>query len=95
MSVHPLSRYCFAVLVASDPLSHVLLFAMIFALPNCARFPDDEILLRLSHYLLANHSVPWTNKDLAALTGIEPSEYDRTVVIITTEKITNWLVNCR
>jgi hypothetical protein len=62
---------------------------------NCARFPDDEIILRLSHYLLANHAVPWTSKDLAALEGIEPYEYDRTVVTITTEKINNWLVNCR
>ena len=61
----------------------------------CNPFPDDEVLHRLSHHLLANDMVPWTSKDLVGLRGIEPSEYDRIVVDITTEKINTWLVNTR
>ncbi len=53
------------------------------------------MLLHLSHFIIENHSVPLNNKDVTTLAGTDPSEYDRTMAEIATEKITNWLVNCR
>ena len=75
------------------PQYHLLLDTDIVFCRN--RFPDDTMLLDLSHYIIENRSVPLNSKDVTTLAGADRTHYDGTLVNIATEKITNWLVNCR
>ena len=61
----------------------------------CNPFPDDLMNAHLARFLVDNGCVPLTTKDVKALEGLNPVEYDKMMIKLATDKISNFLVNTR
>lgn len=61
----------------------------------CNPFPDDLMNAHLARFLVDNGCVPLTTKDVKALEGLNPVEYDKMMIKLATDKVSNFLVNTR
>ena len=61
----------------------------------CNPFPDDLMNAHLARFLVDNGCVPLTTKDVKALEGLSPVEYDKMMMKLATDKVSNFLVNTR